>query len=177
MKKIGLLVRETIVDQVKQKAQDSNACIFLDFSKLPAFSVNLLRNDLADAGANMFVAKNTLLKKSFEDMGYSEFDELLDKETAVVFVQDIDVVKPCKILFDFSKENENLKLKGGFLKEKKISAKDVDAMAKLPSKEVLLGMAVRGIASPLSGFLSCLNQVITKFVWVIEDIKKKKEQR
>jgi len=50
-------------------------------------------------------------------------------------------------------------------------------LAKLPSKEVLLGMAVSALAAPLSGFANVLNQVILKFVWAIEEIKKTKDKK
>jgi len=75
---------------------------------------------------------------------------------------------------DFSKDNENLLIKGGILKDKKITLQEVKDLAKLPSREVLLGMAVGAMASPITGFLNALNQVVLKFLWTIEEIKKKK---
>ena len=90
---------------------------------------------------------------------------------------DKDIVKTCKVLSEFAKEKEVLKVKGGVVKAKKITSDEVDTMAKLPTKEVLLGMAVYGMASPLSGFVNSLNQVILKFVWAIEEIKKVKDKK
>jgi large subunit ribosomal protein L10 len=84
------------------------------------------------------------------------------------------MVKAAKALIDFSKENESLQLRGGVIKGQKLAAENIAALAKLPSKEMLLGMAVSGFASPITGFLTALNQVILKFVWVIEEIKNKK---
>ncbi|HDN86010.1 MAG TPA: hypothetical protein ENG49_02170 [Candidatus Omnitrophica bacterium] len=65
-------------------------------------------------------------------------------------------------------------LKGGYLKEKRVEESQILELAKLPPRDILLGMAVMSLASPLTGFLNSLNQVILKFVWVVEELKKKK---
>lgn len=176
MKTIGLLVRERIIEEIKEKAKDTNACFFVGFKKVDAFSVNVMRNNLLGTGAKMMVAKNSLFKKAFEDLGWGKLNGVLDSETGVVFAYDQDIVRSCKVIVDFSKDNENVVVKGGFLKDKLISVAEVDALAKLPSKEILLGMALSGLASPLTGFLSTLNQIVLKFLWVVEEIKKKKGQ-
>ena len=58
----------------------------------------------------------------------------------------------------------------------KFGSKELASISKLPSRPVLLGMAVNCIASPLTSFANGLNQIILKFVWAIEEIRKKKEQ-
>ena len=174
MQKVGLLTRERIVDQVKEKIKDAQGYFFIGFSKVNAFALNNLRNDLKGVGAQIFVAKNSLFKKALEAQGVQKTEDLLSTETGAVFVSDKDVVDTCKVLVDFSKENEALVLKGGIIQGDKITSKDVVALAKLPPREVLLGIAVSTLAAPLSGFVNSLNQIILKFVWAIEEIKKKK---
>ena len=177
MKKIGLLTREKIVQDLKEKVTKTEGLFFVGFSKVGAFPFNLLRNALRDSQATIFVAKNSLFKKALSELGWEDINVLLDAETGAVFVDDKDVVKPCKVLVEFAKESEALTIKGGMIKDKKVTAKEVDALAKLPSKEVLLGAAVSALASPLSGFVNALNQVILKFVWAIVEVKKTKEQK
>jgi len=176
VKKIGLLTRERIVDDLKQTIAKADACFFIGFNKVAAFSFNQLRNDLTKAGAKVFITKNSLFKRAFKDLEWHNREELLDKETGAVVVYDKDVVKTCKILVDFAKENEVLSVKGASIGTKNITSKDVQAMAKLPAKEVLLGMAVSGLAAPITGFANCLNQVILKFLWAILEINKVKGQ-
>jgi large subunit ribosomal protein L10 len=175
MKRIGLLTREKIIEEIKKRAENTHACIFVTFSKVNALSFSLLRNNLRKIGANIFVAKNSLFRRVFENLGYQNLNGLLEGETGVVFVHDKDIVKVCKVIIDFTKENENFKLKGGFLKKEKVDAEQFNSLAKLPSQEVLMGMAVGAIASPLTGFLTVMNHIILKFLWVVEEIKKKKE--
>lgn len=177
VKKIGLLTREKIVQELKERVAGTEGLFFVGFNKVGAFPFNVLRNTLRDAKATVFVAKNSLFKKAFGELDWGDFNDLLDAETGAVFVDDKDVVKPCKILVEFAKDNEVLTIKGGMIKDKKVTSKDVEALAKLPSKEVLLGSAVSALAAPLSGFANVLNQVILKFVWAIEEIKKTKDKK
>jgi large subunit ribosomal protein L10 len=177
IKKIGLLTKEKIVDELKERVKDIQGCFFIGFNKVEAFGFNTLRNNLKAAGADVFVAKNSLFKKALNDLGWQDLSGLLGTETGIVLVYDADIVKSCKILVDFAKASEILQLKGGVINEKKISSEEMNSLAKLPSREVLLGMAVAAIASPLTSFVSSLNQIILKFVWTVQEIKKVKEKK
>ena len=175
-KKIGLLAKEKILGELNESAKDIQGCFFVGFNKVAAFPFNELRNNLRDSGAKVIVAKNTIFKRVISDLGWEGCEEFLASETGMVFVHDEDVVKACKILVEFSKETETLQVKGGVINKKAISGDDVSKMAKIPSRDILLGMAVSSLAAPLTGFLSCLNQIILKFVWTIEEIKKTKSK-
>ena len=177
MKKIGLLVREDIISEVNDRASDISGCFFFSFNKVNASSFNRLRNDLRNTEARVFVAKNNLLQRAFDKLGWEDGESLSGTETAMVFSYGADVVNVCKVLVGFSKENEFFQIKGGILKDKKVDSKEITALSKLPPREVVLGMALGAIASPLTGFLGALNQVIQKFVWAIEEVKKTKEQK
>ncbi len=176
-KKIGLLTRERIVEGLKQGVKSTEGCFFVGFNKVGAFPINGLRNNLRDSGARVFVAKNSLFRKALDELGWEDVNSLLEAETGVVITKEDGVVEACKILVEFAKEAEALQLKGGVIKDKRVSSKELGALAKLPSREVLIGMVVSSFASPLCGFLNTLNQIILKFVWVIEEIKKAKEQK
>jgi len=173
MKHIGTIVREKVVDEIKESAHNCEGCFFVNFNKVKALSISQLRNNLRTTNSKVYVAKNSLFSKAFDTN--KDITNFISGETAVVFVYDKDIVRAAKALVDFAKENEVIQVKGGLLKDKAVSAQDLNSLAKLPPKEVLLGMAVSGLASPITGFVSTLNQVILKFVWVVEEIKKNKE--
>ncbi|MDP2924614.1 MAG: 50S ribosomal protein L10 [Candidatus Omnitrophota bacterium] len=177
MKTVGLEVKERIIGEVKQSIQDSQGYFFVNFNKVKASAISKLRCVLKTSGAKLFVAKNSLFKRALDDAGRSDLNGFLAQETGIVFIYDKDIVRTAKALVDFSKENEIIQLRGGFIKEQKVSIDGLNVLAKLPPKEVLLGMAVSGLASVLTGFLSTLNQIMLKFVWVVEEIKKNKEQK
>ncbi|MDD4295249.1 MAG: 50S ribosomal protein L10 [Candidatus Omnitrophica bacterium] len=173
-KTIGLITREKIVARIDSELSKSEACFFVSFGRIKTVNICNLRNDLRKVGASMFVAKNTLIRKSFESAGITDMDDLLTNETAIIFAYGKDIVEACKILVDFGADNEQLVLKGGVLNDRKITQDDLKNLAKLPGKDVLIGMAVGALAAPITGLVSRLNQVILKFVWTIEEIKKKK---
>lgn len=177
MKTVGSQVKERIIREVKQSMQDSQGYFFVNFNKVKASALSKLRCVLKISGAKIFVAKNSLFKRALDDAGKSDLNGFLAQETGIVFIYDKDIVRAAKALVDFSKENEIIQLRGGFIKEQKISVDGLNLLAKLPPKEVLLGMAVNSLVSALTGFLSTLNQTILKFVWVVEEIKKNKEQK
>ena len=176
MKKLGVLVRENIDEEVKKRNEEARACFLFSFNKVNAFAFNTMRNNLREAGSRVFVAKNSLLKRAFSSLGWDDNGSLASDETAVVFVYDDDVVKSCKVLAEFAKENEIFQIKGGVLKDKKLSAKEILDLAKLPPKEVLLAIAIGAMAAPLTGFLSAMNQVLLRFLWVVQEMKKGKEK-
>lgn len=176
-KTIGLLTREKIVGEIKDLVGQTHACFFISFSKLAAFPFNMLRNNLRLAGSRVFITKNSLFERALTESGWQDIDTFLTSETGVVLVFDDDVVKTCKVLIEFAQENEFLQIKGGVIKDKRVSPKDITALAKLPSQEVLRGMAVSAVASPLIGFLTALNQITLKFLWAVEEIKKVKEKK
>jgi large subunit ribosomal protein L10 len=176
-KKIGLLTRERIVEEIKQNLKGTEGCFFISFNKVGAFPFNQLRNNLRDSGATIFVAKNSLFKKTLGELGWEDIGSFLEAETGLVIVKDQDVAGPCKILAEFTKETEALSLKGGLIRDKKVTPKELNTLAKLPSREVLIGQVVFSFAFPLSGFLNALNQIILKFVWVIQEVKKLKEKK
>ena len=80
-----------------------------------------------------------------------------------------------KVLFNFTKDHVNLILAGGLLKDKLLSSKDIEALAKLPSREVLLTQAVMAIKSPITGFVFVLKGNLRKLVFCLEQIKQKKQ--
>lgn len=177
MKKVGVAVREKIVEEIKGKVKGTQGCFFVNFNKVKAYPYNMLRNNLRTTGAKLLVTKNSLFKRAFEDLGWKDLQPLLVAELGIVFVYDKDMVKVCKILVEFSKEYEVLQLKGGVMGDKVINAAQVNALAKLPSRDVILAMAVSSLASPLTAMLSVFNQTVLKLLWVVEEIKKVKEQK
>jgi large subunit ribosomal protein L10 len=177
MERVGLIYREKIVEQIKEKFSVSSACLFISFNKLGASAFNTLRNELRRLNTTIFVSKNSLIKRALEDLKKNEFNEFIRGCTGLVFICNEDVVKACKALVEFSKESEGaLVLRGGYLKDKRIDKDVILELAKLPSKDVLLSMAVWALTSPLGGFVNLLNQIILRFLWLVEEVKKKKEQ-
>ena len=175
MDKIGRVYREKFINLLQDEAQNAEALLFVNFNGLGAPQINSLRMLLRERKSKLLVAKNRLIHKAFLDKNI-ELQDVLKAETAIVYSCS-DFVEATKALFDFYKENEKLQIKGSYVKENLMSRKELENISKLPSRGILVGMTVNCIASPLTSFLSSLNQIILKFAWAIEAIREKKEAK
>ena len=174
MKKIGVLYREKAVEKITDSWSQCQARIFVNFNKVSAFNFNMLRNILKKEGSSFFVSRNSLIKRALKDIPNVSIGDFVEGSTGIVFAGYDDIIRISKILFDFSKENEGFALKGAVLDDKQLGFDELERISKLPSKDVLIAQAVMGIASPLSGFVGVLNSILAKFLYLIEEIKKKK---
>lgn len=172
--KISLIAKEKIIEELKQRASNSQIYIFVGLNRIKAFSLNVIRNNLRKINANLFVAKNTLIKKAFSSFTNCEVDKFLKGEVGIVFAKEDVAVETCKILVDAAKENEFFGINGAIFKDKELTPEDIKNLAKLPSREVLLGMAVSTLASPLTNFVGLFYRIIANFLYILEQIKEKK---
>ena len=174
MKKIGRIYREKLIQAIRSDSEDANAVFFVNFRTLTATQLNKLRATLKGKQAVLLVAKNSLIRKALSESD-SGLNDFLKTETGIVYSYG-DLVDTAKALFEFNKEFEKLEIKGGFIKQQLFKAKELENISRLPSRNVLLGMTLNCIASPLTSFVTGLNYILLQFIWVIEEIKKKKEQ-
>jgi large subunit ribosomal protein L10 len=171
--KIGSLVREKILGAALKKKETAQSAYIVGFGGLSAVQLTALRKTLKVKKASMYVAKNTLIGKTYADL---DFGDLLKGQSGVVYA-DGDIVEIAKALVDFRTKNEALIIKGAVLNNQLVGEDQVVALSKLPTRDVLIGMTVNAIAAPIGKFVTTLNQMIAKFPQVVNAIKDKKEQQ
>jgi len=170
------LPKEKNIEQVREIRADlesSKALLITDYRGLTVSQITTLRRKLRETGAEYKVVKNTLFHLAAEGLISNEIDEMLAGPTAIAFVSD-DPIAPAKILSDFVKESKILSLKGGYFEGMVYSAEQVQALAKIPPKDVLIAQVVGGIAAPLSGLVGTLNGVISNFVYTLQAVADQK---
>ena len=173
MKKLGSLFRETLEDNIKKELKASDSVFIIKYSKLSSPDLTSLRQSLRGSNANLFVAKNSITRRALKEMKLEELIKFIDGPCGLVFVKG-EPVDTSRALYTFYRDHENLKLEGGFLKDRLVEKKDIEAMAKLPSKEVLRGQVVMALNSPITGLVYVLKQSLTEFIYCIDQIKNKK---
>lgn len=173
MKKLGLLFKEVSEGQIKSTLKESSALFIVKYSGLSSPDLSALRQNLRSSNARLFVVKNSVARRALKSSGLDALIKSVEGPCGLVFVKDEPVVTS-KVLCNFVKEHEPLKLEGGFLKDKVLKKSDIEALAKLPSKETLRAQIVMTLNSPISGLVIALNQVLAKFVYCIDQIKQKK---
>jgi large subunit ribosomal protein L10 len=149
----------------------------VDYKGINIEEVNALRNRLRNAGVDYFVQKNTLIKIALHDMGINDLDSYLVGPTAVAVCKS-DEVAPAREISKFVKEVMEEKgfpsFKVGLVSGNILSAAQISALAKLPSREELLSRLIGSMNSPLSGFVGVLQGIIRQFVYTVDAVAKQK---
>jgi len=121
----------------------------------------------------MFVAKNSVARRALKGSGFDAVVKTIEGPCGLIFVNEEPIIVS-KALCNFSKGHEQLKLEAAFLEDKVLVQKDIEALAKLPGKEVLRAQLVALLNSPISGLVVTLNRVLAKFVYCLDQIRQKK---
>jgi large subunit ribosomal protein L10 len=137
-----------VVEEVTAKLSDAQAIIVTEYRGMSVGQLANLRRQLRDAGGEYKVYKNTLARFAAERAGVGELNEMLVGPTAITFVSG-DAAAVAKALRDVARVNPLLVIKGGAMGGKAMSGKDVEALAELPSREVLLAQIAGALQAPL----------------------------
>lgn len=150
--------KQEAVDTVTAKLRESATTVVADYRGLNVAQVTELRKQLREAGIEFQVLKNSLLRRATAAAELTELDEVLSGPTAIAFSGE-DAVAPAKILNDFAKKNDALKLKGAVVEGRVVSAEEVKALAELPSREGLLSMLLSVLQAPVRNFALAVKAV------------------
>lgn len=161
--------------ELENKLQQVQAVIFTDYRGLDVEQITQLRNELRQVGVEYKVVKNTLVSRAISGVEGDEevLKQMLVGPTAVAFSAD-EPVSTAKIIKNFAKDNDSLKIKGGLLDKKILAKEGVIQLASLPGKTELLAMLLAGMQSPITGLVRTLNGVIQKFVLTLDAVRQQK---
>jgi len=153
--------KQDAVDVVTGKLQNSISTVVADYRGLNVAQVTELRKQLREAGVDFQVLKNTLLRRATAAAELTELDSVLTGPTAIAFSA-TDAVVAAKILNDFAKKNDALKLKGGVVEGRVIDADQLKALAELPSRDGLLSMLLSVLQAPMRNFALVVKAIAEK---------------
>jgi large subunit ribosomal protein L10 len=151
--------KATAVAEIGEELDASSAVFAVDYRGISVPQAAELRVRLQEADASFSVVKNRLAKRATESTGSSDLDEFLVGPTALTFVRG-DAVIAAKEISDFIKKNGVLSYKGGIMDGAALSPEQFTSIARLPGVDVLRGQLVGLAASPLTGIVRTLNQLI-----------------
>lgn len=167
--------KQQLVTELHEKLQRAKAVFLADFRGMNVDKATTLRNELRKASVEYRVVKNTLLELASRETDKESLSPHFAGPTAIALTYD-DPVAAAKVLSKFAKEQQNVfKLKAGVLSGKIISVPDIQALADLPSREVLIAKLLGTIQAPTANFVGVLAAVPGSFVRVLNAIKSKKE--
>ena len=165
--------------EFSKKLSDAKISIFADFKGLTSVKADLLRRSLRAQKAEVKVIKNNVTRivakgKEFSADVKSVMDGLVGP-TLVVWSKD-DVAAVAKVVSEFAKDNQALMIKDSLLGTRKISPQEIEVLAKLPSREVLLAQLMGTLNAPIQSFVNVLAAVPRGLLNVLKAIETKKSE-
>lgn len=150
--------KEEEVSKLAEKFKNCNLILLTDYRGITVDSVTTLRNTLRDTNSEYKVIKNNIVRRALETNGESSLNEVLEGPTAVITTEG-EYLDPLKAIYNFSKDNDFYKIKGGIVEGKVLSVEELITLAKLPSRQELLGMLAGGLLGTISKLAVGLNEV------------------
>ncbi|MCF7799443.1 50S ribosomal protein L10 [Candidatus Babeliales bacterium] len=169
--------KEAVVKDVRKLFSDSHATFLIGYKGLDVSKVQSLRKDLREDGGLFKVTKARLMKIAAKDTDSSieNFCDQFKGQVGLVFAQK-EVPSVAKKLVNFSKENELLEIISGFFDSKVLSKSDVNYLASLPSKEVLLAQFLATMQAPTRNLAFLLNLMVIRLLYTLKQISEKEQK-
>ncbi len=156
-----LEIKKQVVSGIKEKLEKAQSVVFYDYRGLTVEQVTKLRSECRKAGVEYVVLKNTMVELAAKELGIEGLDDHLKGPTAVAFGM-TDAVAPAKILSNYVKEIKKTEIKCGIMNGSVIDVKAVEALASMPSREVLIARIMGSMMSSVSKFVYCLEAIRKK---------------
>lgn len=163
--------KEKVIKELTDNIVRQKALIFINFTGINVKDLTNLRKKLKANLGELKVAKKTLMDIVFKKAKFGLEIKELQGEIALVFGFK-DEISPSKTLWQFSLENPNLQILGGFLDNKFVDAAKIIELAQLPTQEELLARLVGSIKAPVSNFVYALQYNIKGLIYALSEIKK-----
>ena len=163
-----------LLNELKPNFDKMKAAILTDFRGIKVESITEFRKEIRKNNCKYAVVKNTLAQIACKDTKAGVLSDYFKGPVGLAYT-DKDPVNLAKILKKYSETEQNLKINVGYLEGKIISVKEIQALADMPPKEVLIGQLVGTFAAPIRGLMNVLTGTTRNFVNVLDAIRKKKE--
>ncbi|HEY3490247.1 MAG TPA: 50S ribosomal protein L10 [Candidatus Deferrimicrobiaceae bacterium] len=161
------------VELLKKTISAQKGAVVAEFKGLTVAEITSLRRKLREVNAEFRVVKNTLMRLAATDTEFSRLDDYFKGPTAVAFTYG-DPVALAKTMKTFATASPKITLKAGFLDGKALTAPEVEALADVPSREILLSRMVGSLASPLTRLVQVLSGPQRKLVYALDSIRTQK---
>ena len=149
------------VAELSEKLEKAIVGVVVDYKGITVADDTKLRKELRENGVDYFVVKNTLLRRAIADTCYADMSSALEGTTAIALANE-DYTAAARILSKFAESHPDFKIKTGFLDDKVVDIATIDALAKLPTKEVLLATVCNAFQAPIAAFARAVQAIVDK---------------
>ncbi len=162
--------KQAIVADLTEKLKSAASGVLIDYKGLTVAEDTALRTELRKNEVDYAVVKNTLTRFAVKNVGLDELDGVLNGTTSLAFSQN-DPIAPMRVINKFSKQfnGEKFVIKAGFMDGKVLPLSDIQALAELPSKEVLLAQVLGTMLAPITSLAIVIKAIAEKGGAVAEE--------
>ena len=146
------------VENLAEKIKKAKIVLLTDYKGINVADVTAVRAKIRGTQAEYKVIKNNIIRRAMDASGVSELDNVLEGTTAVVLGYE-DYLEPLKAIYEFAKDNDFYKIKGGIIEGKVVSIEELITLAKLPSRETLIAELAGALLGNISKLAFALNEV------------------
>ena len=171
---LSLEQKQAMVSEVAARLTGAQAVIVAEYRGMDVGRFTQLRAKARKSGLYLRVLKNSLARRAVQG---TPFEKLSDQMVGpLMYGIALDPVAGAKVLSEFAKDNEQLVIKGGALPNSLMSAKDVKALALLPSRKELLAKLMGTMQAPVAKLVRTMNEVPSKFVRALAAVRDAREK-
>jgi len=167
--------KTALIADINARLKSTSLAVVAEYRGLTVAQLNRLRRELKQVGGSYRVTKNTLTRRALKDTAFEKLEELLTGPTGLVTAEG-DPVAVAKVLVKFAEQNDKLKITGGVLDGEALPASGVSALAKLPSKEILIAQLLGLLQAPASQLLRTIQEPGASLVRLLGAIEKSKQE-
>ncbi len=157
----GEQLKAPIVKEISELLSDATAAVLVDYKGITVEQDTNLRKELRTNNVTYRVYKNTLLHRAVKDTVFEPLSENLSGRTAIAVAKG-DATAPARIIANFDKKGEMVALKAGVIEGTYYGPDKINAVATIPSREILLGRLLGSMKSPITNFARVLKQIAEK---------------
>ena len=150
--------KEEAVNSLAAELKDASLVLLVDYRGITVEDATKLRKEVREANAEYKVIKNNIIKRALNANGENGLDNLLEGPTALITSKE-DYLAPAKAIYNFSKNNDFYKIKGGIIEGKVMTADEIIIIAKLPSRQELLAKLAGALLGNITKLAVALDQV------------------
>ena len=165
--------KKAVVAEISAQVAKAQAIVVAEYRGLEVGNMTELRREARKSGVYLRVLKNTLARRAVAGTPFSGLSEHL--VGPLVYGISADPVATAKLLSDFAKGNEKLVIKAGAMPNAVFSAKEVKALASMPSRNELISMLMGTMLAPVAKIVQTMNEVPSRFVRTLAAVRDKKE--
>ena len=150
--------KEQQVNELAEKLKDAKLILLVEYRGITVADVTKIRSDLRNVKGEYKVIKNNIVKRALDANGEGGLDNLLEGPVALIIGEE-DYLEPSKVIYNYSKDHEFYKIKGGIIDGKIMTAEEIITLAKLPSRQELLAKLAGSLLGTITKLAATLDQV------------------